>query len=78
MDLGATALKLARDFGEATSSTAQDLERGKRTEVDALNGYIVRRGAEFGVPTPVNHTLFTLVKLLEEGWDSRPARQSRS
>ncbi len=75
MDLGAAALKLAREFGEATSSTAQDLARGKRTEIDALNGYIVRRGAELGVPTPVNHTLFALVKLLEDDSESRSARE---
>jgi len=66
VDLVAAGLQLAQDLGEATSSTAQDLERGKRTEIDALNGYIARRGAELGVHTPVNHTLFALVKLLEE------------
>jgi 2-dehydropantoate 2-reductase len=69
-DLAATALKFARDVGDATSSTAQDIERGKRTEIDSLNGYVVRLGAELGVPTPVNHTLYALVKLLEEGADS--------
>lgn len=66
VDLVAAALKLAQDLGPATSSTAQDIGRGKRTEIDALNGYIARRGAQLGVPTPVNHTLFALVKLLEE------------
>ncbi|MBI3668986.1 MAG: 2-dehydropantoate 2-reductase [Acidobacteria bacterium] len=66
IDLVTAGLKLAQDLGAATSSTAQDLQRGKRTEIDALNGYIARRGAELGVPTPVNHTLFALVKLLEE------------
>ena len=66
-DLAAVALKFARDVGDATSSTAQDIERGKRTEIGSLNGYVVRLGAELGVPTPVNHTLYALVKLLEEG-----------
>jgi 2-dehydropantoate 2-reductase len=47
------------------SSTAQDLLRGKPTEIDSLNGYVVARGAELGVPTPVNRTLHALVKLLE-------------
>jgi len=65
-DLVAAGLKLAQDMGQATSSTAQDIQRGKRTEIDALNGFIARHGAELGVPTPVNHTLFALVKLLEE------------
>jgi len=59
-------LKLAVTLGAATSSTSQDVERGRRTEIDSLNGFIARRGAELGVPTPVNHTLWALVKLLEE------------
>jgi len=66
LDLLAAGVKMAKDLGDATSSTAQDIARGKRTEIDALNGYVARRGAELGVPTPVNHTLFALVKLLEE------------
>ncbi len=66
-DFVSAGLELAKNLGPATSSTAQDIERGKRTEIDALNGYIARRGAELGVPTPVNQTLFALVKLLEEG-----------
>jgi 2-dehydropantoate 2-reductase len=53
-------------FGDAFSSTAQDLARGKRTEIDSLNGYIVRRGSELGVATPSNFALYALVKLLEE------------
>ena len=53
-------------MSEATSSTAQDIVRGKRTEIDSLNGYVARRGAELSVATPVNQTLYALVKLLEE------------
>jgi 2-dehydropantoate 2-reductase len=62
----AGALKIATQMSGAISSTGQDLIRGKRTEIDSLNGYIARRGAELGVPTPVNHALFTLVKLAEQ------------
>ena len=47
------------------SSTAQDLARGKPTEIDHLNGYVVSRGEQHGVPTPVNRALHALVKLLE-------------
>jgi 2-dehydropantoate 2-reductase len=61
----AGALKIATQLAEAFSSTAQDLIRGKQTEIDSLNGYISRRGAELGVPTPVNHALYALVKLAE-------------
>ena len=59
--------KLARMIPAAFSSTAQDIERGKPTEIDSLNGYIVRRGRELGVPTPVNQTVHALVRLLEQG-----------
>ncbi len=61
----AGALKIATSMSEALSSTGQDLNRGKRTEIDSLNGYVSRRGAELGVPTPVNQALFALVKLAE-------------
>jgi 2-dehydropantoate 2-reductase len=61
----AGAFKIATQMAEALSSTAQDMNRGKRTEVDSLNGYVSRRGAELGVPTPVNHALYALVKLVE-------------
>lgn len=59
------ALKIATQMAEALSSTAQDMNRGKRTEIESLNGYVARRGAELGVPTPVNHALYALVKLAE-------------
>lgn len=47
------------------SSTAQDLQRGRPTEIDHLNGYVVRRGEALGVPAPVNRILWALVKLIE-------------
>lgn len=65
-ELVEAAYRLGEAMSEATSSTAQDIQRGKRTEIDSLNGYVARRGGELGVPTPVNQTLHALVKLLEE------------
>jgi 2-dehydropantoate 2-reductase len=59
------AFKIATQMAEAFSSTAQDMMRGKRTEIDSLNGYISRRGEEIGVSTAVNHVLYALVKLAE-------------
>lgn len=65
--MSAAALKLGSEaIPEALSSTAQDIARGKPTEIDSLNGFLVRRGSELGVPTPVNQTLHSLVKLLEQ------------
>jgi 2-dehydropantoate 2-reductase len=65
-DLVESTLHLAQTMKDATSSTAQDIARGKRTEIDSLNGYVVRRGNEMGIPVPVNQTLYALVKLLED------------
>jgi 2-dehydropantoate 2-reductase len=61
----AGAMKIAMQMAGQLSSTGQDINRGKKTEIDSLNGFISRKGAELGVPTPVNHTLYALVKLLE-------------
>jgi len=60
------ALELGHTMAQQLSSTAQDIARGKLTEIDSLNGYVVRRGAEAGVPTPINRTLHALIKLREQ------------
>ena len=59
------AYKVAESMAATRSSTAQDMMRGKKTEIDSLNGFVVRKGRELKVPTPINHALFTLVKLAE-------------
>jgi len=61
----AAAMAIATGMAGALSSTAQDLNRGRLTEIDSLNGYIARKGGELGVDVPVNHALFTLVQLAE-------------
>ena len=71
-DLVEAALNLAGSMPEATSSTAQDLARGKVSEIDHLNGFVYRRGRELGVPAPANQTLHALVKLLENATAPRP------
>jgi len=64
-DMFDQALAIARLIPDQYSSTAQDLARKKATEIDYLNGYIVRKGRETGVPTPANLTLHVMVKLQE-------------
>jgi 2-dehydropantoate 2-reductase len=66
----AGSFKIAEQMSGTRSSTAQDLARGKRTEIDSLNGYVARLGDEIGVRTPVNHALYTLVKLYESGFSA--------
>ena len=64
-DITDTILALADTMPQQYSSTAQDLARGKPSEIDHLNGYVVRKGAELGIPTPANRALQVLVKLRE-------------
>jgi 2-dehydropantoate 2-reductase len=64
-DIQASVAALAGTMPGQYSSTAQDLARGRRTEIDYLNGFVVRRGEALGVPTPANRVLWALVKLLE-------------
>jgi 2-dehydropantoate 2-reductase len=65
-DVVEAALGLAERMTAATSSMAQDIARGRPTEIDSLNGYVARRGAALGIATPANETLVAMVKLLEE------------
>ena len=61
-----TVLGLADSMPGQMSSTAQDLARGKRSEIDHLNGFIARRGEALGIATPANRLLHTLVRLREQ------------
>jgi 2-dehydropantoate 2-reductase len=68
MDLDASLAAMAAIAGAMPgqrSSTAQDMARGRLTEIDHLNGHVVRLGAQLGVPTPVNQALHALVKLVD-------------
>ena len=64
-DLLGNILNIPTMMPQQKSSTAQDLARGKPSEIDFLNGHVVRKGAELGVPTPTNHALQVMVKLAE-------------
>ena len=69
IDLGADpvalALQVATDTAGNTSSMLQDVRRGAPTEIDAINGAVVREGRRLGVPTPVNEELVEAVRRLE-------------
>jgi len=47
------------------ASTLQDLQKGRRTEIDHLNGAVVALGERYGIPCPVNSALTTIIKQLE-------------
>ncbi|ADK85511.1 2-dehydropantoate 2-reductase [Desulfarculus baarsii DSM 2075] len=54
-------------YARIKSSSLQSLQRGRPTEVDYLNGYIVEKGKAFGVATPVNEAIVRMIKQIEEG-----------
>lgn len=54
-----------RNGGSGKASMLQDLEAGRRTEIDVINGAIVRAADEHGIATPVNRALLAIVKGLE-------------
>lgn len=72
-DIDASVRAIAETMPSQYSSTAQDLARGKHSEIDHLNGLIVRRGDALNVPVPANRLLHTLVKAIERKHD-RDAR----
>ena len=63
-NLWESLLDISVNMAAQRSSTAQDLARGKKTEIEHLNGYVVRRGKELGVPAPTNRAILCSVLLL--------------
>ena len=68
------ALRYVADKAEdgTLPSTAQDVLKGRRTEIDYLNGLIVAKGKEAGIPTPAQEAIVQVVKVVERG-DIAPA-----
>ena len=58
----------ARVAHDHKASMTQDVLAHRPTEIDFLNGAIVERGEEVGVPTPLNRAIWALVKALEDSW----------
>jgi 2-dehydropantoate 2-reductase len=57
----------AKGGGEHRPSMGQDMVKGRRTEIEFLNGFVARKGAEIGLPTPANAALTDIVKRVERG-----------
>jgi len=47
------------------ASMRQDLMKGRKTEIDHMNGAVVDLGAKYGIPCPVNAALTTMIRYLE-------------
>jgi len=70
--------QIDRTYGPSRnlSSMQQDLLKGRRTEIEFLNGAVVRLGAIYGVGCPVNETLTLIVRAMERGGATPPASPS--
>lgn len=51
---------------QGKTSTVQDVEAKRKTEVEMFAGKVIELGKTYGIPTPVNQTLFRLIKVLEQ------------
>jgi 2-dehydropantoate 2-reductase len=69
--LSAAVDQIVQAMPMALASMAQDLLAHRRTEIEDLNGFVVKRGAAHGIPTPVNQTLHALVGLAEAASQER-------
>jgi 2-dehydropantoate 2-reductase len=61
-DMPEKVVKWSQELRDIHTSMYDDWKAGRQTEIDELNGYIVKRGQEFGVPTPMNEMLTALIK----------------
>jgi 2-dehydropantoate 2-reductase len=60
-------IERGRSVGAGRPSLLQDVLKGRRTEVDHLNGYVVAKGREVGVPTPINQAIVEVTHRVERG-----------
>lgn len=66
-DLWEHILQVCRNTAENASSMLQDVSAGRETEIEWINGAIVRHAERAGVPVPVNETVYRMVRALESG-----------
>jgi len=60
-------IEVTLDMGPVKTSMWQDIEAGRKTEVEYINGYVVRKADALKVPAPVNRLLMSLIKAIERG-----------
>jgi 2-dehydropantoate 2-reductase len=63
-----TTVEVCRATAANISSMRQDVLKKRRTEIDAINGAVVKEAAKFGIQTPVNTSLVERIKEMEKGY----------
>ncbi len=70
-DSVAMTINVCRATKDNLSSMLQDIRNGRRTEIEAINGAVIREGKALGIPTPINEELYKKVKALEASLPER-------
>ena len=73
LDMPERVVKATQEIRDIHTSMYDDWKAGRRTEIDYLNGFIVRKGRELGIPTPVNEALTAMIKTITEKEQIGPA-----
>ena len=71
-DMAERIVKWTQEIRDIHTSMYDDWKAGRRTEIEYLNGYIVDRGRELGIPTPVNQALTAMIKTITEKGKTGP------
>jgi len=66
----AQTFEVCRKTENNVSSMLQDVQKKRLTEIDAINGYIVKEGKKLGIPTPINTDLVRQVRKIEQSWQA--------
>ncbi|MBM4138720.1 MAG: 2-dehydropantoate 2-reductase [Nitrospira sp.] len=74
LDMPDRVVKATQEIRDIHTSMYDDWKAGRRTEIDYLNGFIVRMGRELGIPTPVNAALTAMIKTMTEKEQTSPGR----
>ncbi len=74
LDMSERVVKATQEIRDIHTSMYDDWKAGRRTEIDSLNGFIVNKGREFGIPTPVNEALTAMIKTMTEKEQTGPGR----
>jgi 2-dehydropantoate 2-reductase len=65
-DIADKVIRWSQEIRDIHTSMYDDWKAGRPTEIDYLNGYIAKKGKEFGIPTPLNEALTAIVKVITE------------
>jgi 2-dehydropantoate 2-reductase len=71
-DMASKVLRWSQEIRDIHTSMYDDWKAGRETEIESLNGYIVKRGRETGIPTPLNEALTAMIKIITERDRSGP------